>query len=124
MNIYLHHTPAPQLFNRYQRDFSHGCIRVESPIALAQFVLYDEPQWTESRIRSAMASGVSKTIRLDKPVPVLIAYNTVVVKGGKVYFFPDLYGHDAWLDKALRQRARADSVSSTQNSGTRRASHG
>src|SRR5690606_15523879 len=85
MNIYLHHTPTPQLFDRYRRDFSHGCIRVESPVALARFVLYDQPQWTEERIRAAMAGGASKTIRLDKPVPVLIAYNTVVVKGGKVY---------------------------------------
>ncbi len=121
MNIYLHHTPAPQLFDRYRRDFSHGCIRVESPVALAQFVLYDEPQWTEERIRAAMASGKSKTIRLDKPVPVLIAYNTVVAKSGKVYFFPDLYDHDAWLDKALRQRPRAPAaaVASSRNGGIR-----
>lgn len=115
MNIYLHHTPAPKLFERYRRDFSHGCIRVENPVALARFVLYDEPQWTVERIRAAMGSGASKTIRLNKPVPVLIAYNTVVVKGGKVYFFPDIYNHDAWLDKALRLRARAAAMSSSRN---------
>ncbi|MEO8407384.1 MAG: L,D-transpeptidase family protein, partial [Oxalobacteraceae bacterium] len=50
-NIYLHHTPAVQLFKRDRRDFSHGCIRVEDPVALAKFVLQDQPEWTEERIR-------------------------------------------------------------------------
>ena len=104
-NIYLHHTPAPQLFERERRDFSHGCIRVEAPVALARFVLQDDPAWTEERIREAMANRESNTIRLDQPVPVLIAYNTVVVKGGRVFFYPDLYGHDRLLDTALRERS-------------------
>ena len=104
-HIYLHHTPTPQLFQRDRRDFSHGCIRVEDPVALAKFVLRDDPEWTEERIRAAMAGGVSSTIRLRKPVRVLIAYSTVVVRGdGRIYFFPDLYGHDKLLDAALRQR--------------------
>lgn len=106
-NIYLHHTPAPELFNRDRRDFSHGCIRVEDPIALAKFVLYDEPEWTEAGIRDAMSGIASKTIRLRQPVRVLITYSTVIVKNGKIYFFPDLYAQDALLDKALRQRVGA-----------------
>jgi murein L,D-transpeptidase YcbB/YkuD len=104
-NIYLHHTPAPQLFERERRDFSHGCIRVQDPVALAKFVLQDDPAWTEGRIREAMGKGESNTIRLDQPVPVLIAYNTVVAKGGRVFFYPDLYGHDRLLDTALRERS-------------------
>jgi murein L,D-transpeptidase YcbB/YkuD len=104
-NIYLHHTPAPQLFERDRRDFSHGCIRVQAPVALAQFVLRDEPAWTEERIRQAMEQGVSSTLRLKQPLPVLIAYSTVIVKGGRVFFYPDLYGHDRLLDNALRQRS-------------------
>jgi murein L,D-transpeptidase YcbB/YkuD len=79
-NIYLHHTPAPQLFARDRRDFSHGCIRVEAPVALAQFVLRDDPAWTEERIRQAMEKGASATLSLKQPLPVLIAYSTVVVK--------------------------------------------
>lgn len=106
-NIYLHDTPARRLFERERRDFSHGCIRLEAPVALAGFVLRDEPAWTEERIRQAMTAGVSTTIRLQQPVPVLIAYSTVVVKAGTVYFFRDLYGHDAVLDRALRQRTAA-----------------
>lgn len=106
-NIYLHHTPAPSLFARERRDFSHGCIRVEAPVALAQFVLQEDPQWTEERIRDAMDSGKSRTFNLREPLPVLIAYDTVVVKNGAVYFYEDLYGHDRLLDKALRARSAA-----------------
>lgn len=103
-NIYLHHTPAPQLFERSRRDFSHGCIRIEAPVALAQFVLQDEPQWTQSRIEQAMQSGTSQTIKLATPIPVVLAYSTVVVLNGKVYFFDDIYGHDKTLANALKKR--------------------
>jgi murein L,D-transpeptidase YcbB/YkuD len=105
-NIYLHHTPTPQLFDRYRRDFSHGCIRVEDPVGLAKFVLYDDPEWPEARIREAMARGVSRTIRLKQPIPVLITYSTVVVNDDKVSFFPDLYAQDVLLDQALKHRVR------------------
>lgn len=104
-NIYLHHTPAPQLFERERRDYSHGCIRVQEPVALARFVLQDQPDWTVERIQEAMARGESRTLRLKQPLRVLIAYSTVVVKGGRVFFYPDLYGHDAMLDQALRERS-------------------
>ena len=105
-NIYLHHTPAPQLFKRERRDFSHGCIRVEEPVALARFVLQDQPEWTEERIRDAMENGNSRTIRLQQPLPVVIAYATAIVKSdGRVYFFQDIYGHDKLLDGALRRKS-------------------
>jgi murein L,D-transpeptidase YcbB/YkuD len=103
-HIYLHHTPATQLFERARRDFSHGCIRVEQPVALATFVLQDQPSWTEARIRQAMSQGTSTTLRLATPVPVLIAYGTALVKGGRTYFFDDIYGLDRELEAALRQR--------------------
>lgn len=106
-NIYLHHTPAPQLFARQRRDFSHGCIRVEAPVALARFVLQDDPDWNLERIEEAMTSGVSRTMRLREPLPVLIAYSTVVVKHGQVFFHEDLYGHDRLLNDALRGRSAA-----------------
>jgi murein L,D-transpeptidase YcbB/YkuD len=104
-NVYLHHTPAPLLFQRDRRDFSHGCIRVEDPVALAQFVLRNDPAWPESRIREAMARGQSATLRLAEPLPVVIAYSTTIVKQGKVHFFADLYGQDKLLDRALRQQS-------------------
>lgn len=101
-NIYLHHTPSPQLFERSRRDFSHGCIRVEAPVALAQFVLKNEPQWTQARIEAAMTAGKSQTIRLAAPIPVVLAYSTVVVLEDTVYFYDDIYGHDKTLAKALK----------------------
>lgn len=102
-NIYLHHTPAPQLFARGRRDFSHGCIRIEHPVDLARFVLKNKPEWTTERIEEAMQRGRSRTLRLDEPIPVLITYSTVVVKdGGTVYFFPDIYQQDTQLQQALR----------------------
>jgi murein L,D-transpeptidase YcbB/YkuD len=106
-NVYLHHTSAPQLFGRERRDFSHGCVRVEDPVGLAKFVLQDSPEWTEDRIRAAMERDVSSTVALKKPVRVLIAYSTVVVRAGRVFFYPDLYGHDRLLDRALRSRSAA-----------------
>ena len=109
-NIYLHHTPTPQLFKRDRRDFSHGCIRVEEPVALAKFVLADEPEWTEERIVQAMTKGRSATLQLREPFPVVIAYTTAVVRDGRIHFFPDIYGQDKILDEALRQRSQSPSA--------------
>ncbi len=113
-HIYMHHTPAVQLFHRSRRDFSHGCIRLEEPVALAKFVLADDPAWTEPRIRSAMDSGKSNTIRLKQPIPVVIAYSTAMVRNGKVFFYSDIYGHDKLLSVALDQRSRAWTASKPQ----------
>jgi len=112
-NIYLHHTPTPQLFKRPRRDYSHGCIRVEEPLQLAKFVLADTPEWTEARIEEAMRRGRSTTLRLDEPLPVIIGYSTTVVRDGRVHFLPDIYGLDARLEEALRQRARTLQTSHT-----------
>lgn len=116
-HIFLHHTPATQLFKRTRRDFSHGCIRVEEPVALARFVLQDTPEWTEARILEAMGKGTSAILRLARPVRVLIAYSTAVVEAdGRVHFLPDLYGHDERLGAALR-RHRAPGAASHPASG-------
>ncbi len=114
-NIYLHHTPSVGLFERERRDFSHGCIRVERPLALAQFVLKDRPDWPEARIVEAMTAGKSATLRLDEPIPVLIAYGTALVKHGRIHFFDDIYGHDRLLDAALRQRPARPAIASELN---------
>ncbi len=102
--IYLHHTPSVGLFERDRRDFSHGCIRVEDPVALARFVLARQPEWTEARIRESMAAGRMSVLTLDEPLPVLIAYGTALVVQGQLRFFDDVYGYDALLDRALHQR--------------------
>ncbi len=104
-NIYLHHTPTAQLFKRDRRDFSHGCIRVEAPADLAEFVFAGEPEWTRQRIVQAMKRGKSATIRLNEEIPVVIAYGTATVRDGRVHFFPDIYGRDRALRDALQQRS-------------------
>ncbi|HEV2425318.1 MAG TPA: L,D-transpeptidase family protein [Terriglobia bacterium] len=101
-SVYLHGTPAQELFSKTRRDFSHGCIRLEDPAKLAAWVLADKPAWTAARIRAAMSGGDSTQINLDKPIPVLILYSTAVVQpNGEVDFFDDIYGHDSELEKVL-----------------------
>jgi murein L,D-transpeptidase YcbB/YkuD len=105
MDIYLHSTPAQRLFGETRRDFSHGCIRVADPPALAAFVLADQPEWTGERIDAAMAAGKTSTVRLTRSIPVLIFYTTAIVDStGRVRFQSDIYDYDRKLDSALRAR--------------------
>ncbi|CAI8856983.1 L,D-transpeptidase family protein [Methylocaldum szegediense] len=101
-NIYLHSTPSKGLFKKARRDFSHGCIRVEDPVGLAEFVLADQGEWTRERIESAMNGSKPKTVTLKHPVPVYIFYSTVFAdEEGSVSFYDDIYGHDLILSDLL-----------------------
>ncbi|HKS24320.1 MAG TPA: L,D-transpeptidase family protein [Thermoanaerobaculia bacterium] len=101
-NVYLHSTPSQELFSRSRRDFSHGCVRVENPTALAAWVLREQPQWTPEKIKAAMNGKEPAQVNLRDPIPVLIIYTTVTVDDdGTVRFFEDIYGHDAALQNAL-----------------------
>jgi murein L,D-transpeptidase YcbB/YkuD len=103
-NVYMHGTPAQQLFSRARRDFSHGCIRLEDPARLAQWVLRDQPGWTPERIEAAMQGERPTRVDLQKPLKVVLFYVTAHVDSeGVVHFVDDIYGHDAILDDALRQ---------------------
>lgn len=106
-NIYMHGTPAPQLFGRARRDFSHGCIRVEDPVKLAEWLLRDQPDWTRERILAAMNGSASRRVGLTRPVQVLLFYLTAVVlpANGSVHFADDIYGHDRRLARALAERS-------------------
>ncbi|HTS88061.1 MAG TPA: L,D-transpeptidase family protein [Gemmatimonadales bacterium] len=102
--VYLHDTPAKSVFDRTRRDASHGCIRVGNPFGLAKFLLRDQPDWTDDRIRAAMHAGEPTTVRFRAPVPVYIIYGTVLAtETGEVFFYPDIYGHDRTLDRLLRR---------------------
>lgn len=100
--VYLHDTSSPRLFGRDRRDFSHGCIRLEQPLALAQLVLRGQPEGQEAWLRATLAGGRNTHVRLAEPWQVLIAYSTTIVKDGQVFFFDDVYGHDRALDAALQ----------------------
>lgn len=103
-NVYLHSTPALQLFNESRRAFSHGCIRISNPLALADYVLSTvaEP-WSVEKISAAMEGEPNQRVNLDKPIPVMIVYGTVMpLESGVVQFFDDIYGHDAKLAALLQ----------------------
>jgi murein L,D-transpeptidase YcbB/YkuD len=103
-DVYLHDTPADHLFSRTERDFSHGCIRLERPLDLAEYLLKDDPDWRGPRIREAVATGEQKTVKLDRPIPVHIVYFTAWVEDdGTLQFRDDVYGHDARLAAALQK---------------------
>lgn len=105
LNVYLHSTPTPSLFERAERAFSHGCVRVERPADLAEFVLREHPSWNRERIEAAMASGTPQTVLLPRPILVLFVYATAVVgEGGTVRFLRDLYGLDRDLSEVLEEK--------------------
>src|SRR6202008_3376396 len=99
-SVYLHSTPEESAFNKSRRDFSHGCIRVEDPKALAVWVLRHNPGWTKDRIEEAFAEGKQQQVNLTRTIPVLIVYTSAVVEeDGQVFFLEDIYGHDKALGK-------------------------
>jgi murein L,D-transpeptidase YcbB/YkuD len=105
MDIYLHSTPAQELFQRSRRDLSHGCIRVEHPAALAQYVLGRERKWNADAIQDALQPGPTRHVDLAQAVPVVIFYATASVDGeGKPRFAADIYGRDAKLERELAAR--------------------
>jgi murein L,D-transpeptidase YcbB/YkuD len=110
-SVYLHATPARRLFREPSRAFSHGCIRVADPVALAEHALRDtEGDWTAEKIRLAMNGEPNQRVQLARPIPVLILYVTArATESGQVRFFEDIYGHDEKLDALLRDSARAAS---------------
>ncbi len=101
-NIYFHDTPAKSLFENEKRAYSHGCIRLEEPEKMAQYLLKDNPSWTPEKIQAAMNSGDEQHVKLKKPVPVMITYYTAWVDGeGLLNFREDIYQHDETLAKKM-----------------------
>jgi murein L,D-transpeptidase YcbB/YkuD len=105
-NVYLHDTPMKALFGKARRDFSSGCIRVERPVELAQYLLRDHPGWPPEKIRSVLSlSDFSPmTIALADPINIHIQYWTSWIgENGRIHFRPDIYDRDAVLDAAVQQ---------------------
>ena len=101
-NIYLHDSPAKELFSAEKRAFSHGCIRVEKPKELANLILKDDRKWTPEKIDEAMNKGEESWYTLKNKIPVYIAYFTAWVDDeGNVNFYKDIYERDARLAAML-----------------------
>jgi L,D-transpeptidase YcbB len=127
-NVYLHDTPADSLFARATRSFSHGCVRVEQPDKLAEYVLADQPSWTVDRIKEAMSGGQETTVKLSKVLPVYLGYWTARVSAdGILQFRDDLYGVDARQSALLSQainklKSRASAAGAAAQAQTARPS--
>jgi murein L,D-transpeptidase YcbB/YkuD len=109
-SIYIHDTPAGRLFEQSKRALSHGCIRAEHPVELADYVLDGQDGWNERKIRQAMATrggatdapvdaggagnAEGSTVRLEHPVPVYIVYLTAFIRDGVLNFRGDPYAKD------------------------------
>jgi murein L,D-transpeptidase YcbB/YkuD len=102
-NVYLHSTPAHRLFSQPRRAFSHGCIRVSDPTALASYVLRNaQGVWTPESIDAAMHGADTLRVNLKTPIRVLILYGTALAtEDGTIMFFDDIYGHDRRLEGLL-----------------------
>jgi len=103
-HVYLHDTPAESLFTRATRSFSHGCVRLDQPVALAEYVLRDQPEWTPERIRAAMHAGEERLVKLRGPVPVYLGYWTAAVTPEGVQFLDDVYGIDSRQSAQVAER--------------------
>ena len=103
--VYLHDTPYQKLFNKSQRAFSSGCIRVERALELVELLLAETPGWDSAAINKALATGKTRNVTLAKRVPILLAYWTVdAIDETRIAFKPDIYVRDAKVLAALNER--------------------
>lgn len=102
-SVYLHDTPTRGLFARAERSFSSGCIRLERPMDLAEYLLTDQPEWTRERIQSVLkASTAERSVTLGERVPVHLQYWTAwAEEDGTVHFRNDVYQRDEAVRRAL-----------------------
>ena len=96
--IYMHDTPAKNLFQRVTRAYSHGCVRVQTPRKFAQIVL----GWDRGRVDAAIGSGQNRRVDLGKNIPVYLTHFTAWPdETGRIRYHEDVYGRDEAMLKAL-----------------------
>ncbi len=101
-NVYLHDTPSKELFDRTERAFSSGCIRVQKPLELATYLLSDQPKYNRKSIDNIIASGITQTVILKSKPEVYLLYLTAWVDdSGRINFRKDIYNRDKKLIEAL-----------------------
>ena len=103
-NIYLHDTPAKDLFSKEIRAYSHGCIRLADPFDFAYALLSAQTDDPKGVFKAALASDVETMVKLDKPVPVHLVYFTAwPTAKGEMTYRRDVYGRDARIFEALSE---------------------
>jgi murein L,D-transpeptidase YcbB/YkuD len=102
-HVYLHDTPSRELFAKTDRAFSSGCIRLEKPLELAEYLLGGDPIWSREKILVAVDTKKEHTVRLSTPVPVYLLYGTAWMNAqGTVEFRQDIYDRDRTLERLLQ----------------------
>jgi len=104
-NIYIHDTPSKELFNRQDRAFSSGCIRLNKPMEFANYLIQNEPNWNAEKMTTALNTGKEQTVLLSKPINVHILYLTAWWQDGIVHLRNDLYNRDQAVLTALNEPA-------------------
>jgi murein L,D-transpeptidase YcbB/YkuD len=123
--VYLHDTPARALFDRTERTFSSGCIRIEQPVELAVRLLDDAGRWSAEQVHAAIANGETRTVPVKRAVPVLMLYFTAAPDGsGGIGFRPDVYGRDGPVLAALGRPFRFSPVDGMRMRGAGQAAAG
>ena len=103
-DIYMHDTPSRYLFKRKDRAFSHGCIRLEHPVNLAEYLLKEGHKWNREQIQKKINTGQTTKITLDNPIPVYITYFLVGIDdSGYPSFRKDFYEYNVLLEKAMNR---------------------
>ena len=105
--VYLHDTPSRYLFERRKRAYSHGCVRVENPLALVDELLRHDGSHFAGKLDSLVDEEDQKWLGLHHPVPLFIEYRTVTTDGqGRARFLRDWYGEARAAAKAKREADR------------------
>jgi murein L,D-transpeptidase YcbB/YkuD len=123
-DVYMHDTQEKNLFAQNVRAYSHGCMRVQNPLALAEVILGHDRGWTMERVQAAVKSGRSQDVTLETPVPVHLTYFTATADDtGKVSYHGDIYGMDTRVASALAGKpvALAAAAVPSQASAPRRS---
>jgi murein L,D-transpeptidase YcbB/YkuD len=107
-NVYIHDTPSKELFSKSERAFSSGCIRVENPLTLAEYLLNDAGKWNGQAINNVVATNETQTVYLKEKPDVHILYMTSWASNGDVFFRKDIYERDLALYNALKESPRLD----------------
>lgn len=101
-NIYIHDTPSRHLFKNSYRAVSHGCVRLENPLELAQYIMQQDQSWTPTELTKVIDEGKNKIINLPKPIPVDLVYITVWIdENDNAVFYEDIYERNSMVRQAF-----------------------
>ncbi len=114
-SVYLHDTPSRYLFAREERAFSHGCIRVQNPLILAEILIQDK-NWDMEKILEVIDKGEEKAVHLKKPIDVFLLYWTSgFMDNGEIYFIRDVYNRDQKIVQGLKNHDWKEIIASRPN---------